>query len=145
MTTTLINSLRAGDSRAHRPTGRSGFVIAGLIGGVMMMTACASAPTPPTQALQAAELAIANAEQARVAEYSSLELSEAREKLAAARMAVQLEDMILAQRLAVESALDAELATAKAATARAQVVNDDMQESTQTLKQEMNRNTGGRQ
>ncbi|ARU27042.1 DUF4398 domain-containing protein [Cellvibrio sp. PSBB006] len=144
MIITKINSPNIDGVPSRRPAGKSSFLVASLVGGLLMVAACSTTPKPPSQALQMAELAIANAEQARVADYSSLELSEAREKLAAARMAVQNEDMVLAQRLAVESALDAELATAKAATARAQIVNDDMQESTQTLKQEMNRNTGVR-
>lgn len=81
--------------------------------GLLLLTACASAP-PPNQALQAAEQAIATAEQARVADYASPELSEARDKLAASREAIQQKNMVLAQRLADESRADAQLASAKA-------------------------------
>lgn len=109
-----------------------------------MLAACASAPQAPTQALQAAELAIANAEQARVADYASPELGEAREKLTAARAAVQEEHMVLAQRLAEQSRVDAELATAKFEAAKANSVNDEMRKSTDALKQEMQRNPGAK-
>lgn len=112
--------------------------------GLLLLTACASAP-PPNQALQAAEQAIATAEQARVADYASPELSEARDKLAASRAAIQQKNMVLAQRLADESRADAQLASAKAEAAKAQLVNDDMQKSNVTLKQEMQRNIEGQQ
>lgn len=112
--------------------------------GLLLLTACSSAP-PPNQALHAAEQAIATAEQARVADYASPELSEARDKLAASRAAIQQKNMVLAQRLADESRADAQLASAKAEAAKAKVVNDDMQKSNVTLKQEMQRNTDGQQ
>jgi hypothetical protein len=106
--------------------------------------ACASVPAPPTQQLQAAEIAIANAEQARVADYASTELTTARENLAAAHKAVADEDMTGAYRLAERSRLDAELATARAEALRAKAVNDEMRKSTESLKQEMQRNSGAR-
>lgn len=110
--------------------------------GLLALAACASTPQPPTEALQAAELAIGNAEKARVADYASPELGEARDKLSAARNAVQQEQMVLALHLAEQSQANAQLATAKAEAARAKVVNDEMQKSIDTLKQEMQRNPG---
>jgi hypothetical protein len=109
---------------------------------LLAVTACSSLPPPPTQQLQAAELAITNAEQARVADYASAELNQARQKLAAAHTAVQNEDMPLAQRLADESRVSAELATAKTEMLEARAVNEEMQQSIDTLKQEMLRNSG---
>jgi hypothetical protein len=53
--------------------------------------------------------------------------------------------MVLAQRLAEQSRVDAELASARAEAARAGVVNDEMRKSIDTLKQEMQRNTGDTQ
>ena len=116
--------------------------IAALVGAIFALNACASAPLPPTEALQAAELAITSAEQARVADYASPELGEARNNLAAARVAVVDEKMVLAEHLAERSRLDAELAIARADVAKAKVVNDEMKKSIETLKQEMQRNTG---
>lgn len=112
--------------------------------GLLALAACASVPQPPTEALQAAELAISNAEKARVADYASPELGAARENLSAARTAVQQEQMMLATRLAEQSQANAQLATAKAEAAKAKVVNDEMQKSIDTLKQEMQRNPGAR-
>jgi hypothetical protein len=106
------------------------------------LSGCASTPQPPNQAIQAAELAINNADQARVADYASPELVEAREKLTAARLAVEKKDMVAAQRFAEQSRADADLAIAKTGVAKAKAVNDEMKKSTSTLKQEMQRNTG---
>ena len=118
------------------------FFVASALAGVMALAACSSTPKPPTEALQAAEQAIETAEQARVADYASPELGQAREKLTAARMAVQEEEMEQAQRLAEQSRADAELALARAQAAKANVVNDEMKKSTSTIKQEMQRNPG---
>jgi len=112
------------------------------VAGLLMLSACASAQLPPTADLQAAELAIADADRARVADYSSVELSEARDKLTAARSAVQLKNMDQAQRLAQEARVNAELASALAEVNRAETVNKDMQESIDMLKHEMQRTTG---
>ncbi|WAC44457.1 DUF4398 domain-containing protein [Pseudomonas sp. SL4(2022)] len=112
---------------------------------VLLLSACASPPLPPGQALQAAQSAISNAEQARVADYASPELGIAREKLAAANSAVQREEMLLAERLADQARVEAELALARSQATKAKVVNDEMQKSTNSLKQEMQRNTGAAQ
>ena len=110
--------------------------------GSLLLAACASTPKPPDQALQAAEMAITTAEQARVADYASPELGEARQKLAAARNAAQEKKMVLAERLAEQARLDAELAVAKAGVGKAGAVNTEMEKSTDTIKQEMQRNPG---
>lgn len=115
------------------------------LAGALALGACASTPQPPTGALQAAESAIATAEQARVADYASAELTLAREKLTAARRAVRNEEMLQAEYLAEESRVHAELASARAEELKAKEVNDDMQKSIDTLKQEMQRVTGARQ
>lgn len=117
---------------------------AAAIAGVLALSACATAPVPPTQALQAAESAIASAEQDRVADYASAELRIARDKLSAARTEVNNENMVKAQYLAEESRVHAELAAAQAEEIKAKAVNDDMQKSIDTLKQEMQRSSGVR-
>jgi Domain of unknown function (DUF4398) len=113
--------------------------------GVLALGACTTAAPPPNQAIQAAELAITDADQARVADTASPELTEARAKLTAARDAVRAEQMVLAERLAEESRADAELASAKFELAKAVAVNEDMQKSIVELKQEMQRNNGASQ
>ncbi|MDO9471119.1 MAG: DUF4398 domain-containing protein [Nitrosomonas sp.] len=109
------------------------------------LVACATVPQPPNQELAAAETAINSADQARAVDFASAELQEARTKLAAARAAVQQEKMILAQQLAEQSRVDAELALAKAEAIKAKEINDEMMKSTDVMKQEMQRNTGDKQ
>jgi hypothetical protein len=111
-------------------------------GAEFLLSGCSSTPKAPTEALQAAEVSIANAEQARVADYASPELAEAREKLVAARLAVEKKEMVSAERLAVQAKADAELATARAAAAKARSVNEELQKSNSVLQQELQRNSG---
>lgn len=119
--------------------------LVGVCGGLLLLGACASPPERPSQALQAAEAAISAAEQARVADYAAAELGVARDKLQAANSAAKLDEMLLAEQLAEQSRVEAELALAKSQAARAQVVNEEMLKSTDSLKQEMQRNTGAQQ
>jgi outer membrane PBP1 activator LpoA protein len=109
---------------------------------LLILSGCASTPQPPTSDLLAAEQAIASAERARVSDYASVELSDARDKLSAARSAVREEKMVQAQHLAQQAKADAELASAKSEVAKARIVNEQMQKGTDTLKQEMQRKTG---
>ena len=134
-------SLTVNVSKIKACAGTTLFITSALV-GVLALAACSSAPKPPTEALQAAEQAIETAEQARVADYASPELGEARDKLTAARMAVQEEEMEQGQRLAEQSRAAAELALARAQASKANVVNDEMKKSTSTIKQEMQRNPG---
>ena len=113
------------------------------LGGVLLLAACASSP-PPLVALSEAKQAIAVADQAHITDASSPELAEARTKLAAADTAVQAKRMSQAERLAQESRVDAELAFAQTDAQKNQAVNDEMLHSTQTLSEEMQRNTGSK-
>ena len=130
--------------KVKQEPGSAGRLAAAMI-TLVMLSACASAPLPPTAELQAAESAIADADRAGVADYALPELTEAREKMNAARIAVQDKEMNLALRLAEQSRVDAELASAKTELAKAQAVNDQMLKSIEILKEEMQRNTGANQ
>lgn len=128
-------------SDAHRS---SRLRIAGGLTGVLMVAACASTPPAPTASLQAAQLAISNAERTDASRYASGELSEARSKLASADTAVKEQRMLLAERFADESRAEAELASAKTAEVKAKAVNDEMTRSTDTLVDEMQRSSGAK-
>jgi hypothetical protein len=128
---------------------KSGLIKLSALAAVSILGACASVAPPPTAALSAAETAIAIADRERVADYASPELTEARQKLTAAKVAAAKpdatnEDMVQVQRLADQARVNAELATAKAQSMKAKAINDEIQKSTDTLKQEMQRNTGAR-
>jgi putative cell wall-binding protein len=128
-------------NKSTRRLRRSSATLIGL-GGALLLAACASTPPVPTVALSSAKQAIAVADQTRVADAASPELSEARDKLAAAQSAVQDKRMVDAERLAVESRVDAELATAKITASKDRAVNDEIIHSTETMSQEMQRNSG---
>lgn len=112
---------------------------------VLLAAACASTPPAPTASLEAARTAISHAEEANAGRYAAPELSDAREKLAAANSAVDQKMMPSAQRLAEESRVDAQLAFAKAEQAKAVAVNDEMKHSNNTLIEEMQRKSGDQQ
>jgi hypothetical protein len=97
---------------------------------------------PPTTNLQAAQQAIANAERVDAATLAGVELGEARGKLAAAQTAVEDKKMIVAAQYADEARVEAELAAAKSGAAKAKTVNDNLERSTATLIEEMQRKTG---
>ena len=79
-----------------------------------------------------------------MADFAAEDLNRAREKLTAANAAVQAEEMVNAAYLADEARVSAELASAKTEMLKARAVNEEMQKSIDTLKQEMLRNTGTR-
>jgi len=112
---------------------------------VMLMTACASTPPAPTASLQAAQQAIASAEQNEAGRYAPDQLAEARAQLASADTAVSEKQMIQARQLAEQSSAEAALASARTADIKANAVNDEMKRSTATLVQEMQRNAGAQQ
>ena len=120
-------------------TGLRPLVAAGLAGILMLVSACASAPPAPDSALDAAKVAISNADKADAGQYAGAELREAREKLASADSAVQEENMVAAERFAQESRVQAELASARTAAAKAAAVNKEMESGADALTEEMQR------
>lgn len=120
-------------------TGRRPLVVASLMGALMLVAACASAPPAPDSALDAAKVAISNAEKADASHYAGAELGEARDKLALADSAVNQKSMIMAERFAQESRVQAELASARTAAAKATMVNKEMERGADALTEELQR------
>jgi uncharacterized protein YaiL (DUF2058 family) len=112
---------------------------------MLILASCASTPPPPTEGLTAAHSAIGNAEKAGAARYAAPELAESQEKLAAANVAVSTKSMPSAERLAEQSRVEADLASAKSAEAKATAANDEMKQSNTELVEEMQRKSGGQQ
>jgi hypothetical protein len=116
------------------------------IGGAgLFLAACASTPPAPTAALDAAHLAITNAERADAGQFAAGELAEARFSLASANTAVAGNRMVVAEELANESRTEAELASARTAEKKAQAVNAQLQRGNGTLNEELQRNAGDQQ
>jgi hypothetical protein len=105
-----------------------------LAGGV----ACASVP-PPTDTIRAAEQAIDEATRADAEPHARLELHMAREHLEEARDLVDAERYDPARRLAEKALVEAQLAEAKANSARAQRNAEELREHITTLRREIDR------
>lgn len=115
-------------------------VTAGLAAAVVLLGACATAPpSPPTASLNAARQAISSAEQSDARQYASAELDEANKKLLLADRAVNTERMSEADRLAQQSKVAAELASARTESAKAEEINREMRRSADALNEEMQR------
>ena len=116
-----------------------------LASAAIAFAACGTVPQPPTEALQAADIAVTTAENDKASEYAPLEMKTAREKLAAAHANLKdLDDdkVMRLRRLADESRADAQLASAKAHLAKADAVNAELQKNSDTLRREVDRKSG---
>ncbi len=116
-------------------------IILSMALAVFLLSACIFAPVAPapTTALTEARQAIATAEQAGARQYAGAELDEAQQKLLLAEKAVNSEDMKAAERLAQESMIVAELASARTESAKALEINLEMNRSIDALIEEMER------
>ena len=117
-----------------------------VAGSALALAACAAAPQPPTDALQAADIAVTNAENDHAADAAPLEMRTAHEKLTAARADAQKPDeqsVMQARQLADEARVDAELASSRARLAKAESVNQELQKNSNALRQETQRGPGG--
>ena len=116
-----------------------------LAAGLLSLAACATIPPPPSDALQAADIAVANAETEHAADYAPVEMRSAREKIAGARGNTATPEELRSaesRRLAEEARADAELATAQARLAKANGVNQELQKNGETLRNEIQRGPG---
>ncbi|MFO7275431.1 MAG: DUF4398 domain-containing protein [Pseudomonadota bacterium] len=95
----------------------------------------------PVEQLTRAGTMIDQAEQAGAQRFAAAELEQAREKLQRAQQAANENDNEVARRLAVEAALDAELATARAASADAERSAEEVRQGVDTLRRESERST----
>ncbi|MFO7813808.1 MAG: DUF4398 domain-containing protein, partial [Pelovirga sp.] len=79
------------------------------------------------------------AENSGAVEFAPMELKSARDKLNQAQLAMDREEHVGARRLADEAMVDANLAEAKARSAKSKKVVEELKESIRVLQQEMNR------
>ncbi|WP_432822830.1 DUF4398 domain-containing protein [Trichloromonas sp.] len=104
-----------------------------------LLVGCSSKVPPPTQKLALSAAAINQAEASGAVEFAPVEMRSAREKLTQARTAMNLEENHKALQLAEQAEVDAQLAEAKARTAKTQKAVNELQESIKTLKMEIER------
>jgi predicted nucleic acid-binding Zn-ribbon protein len=86
------------------------------LGMGLLLSGCASAP-PPVGLLDDAGAAVEAARGAKADEYAAVELGQAEEQLAAARLAMDERDYAQARDLAEQAGLNAELAAARSRAA----------------------------
>jgi acyl-CoA synthetase (AMP-forming)/AMP-acid ligase II len=106
--------------------------------GAALMLGCASVPAP-TEQIALSKAAVANAVSAGAPEFAAPDISSAQDKLARANLAMVAEDYESARWLAEHAQVDAELAAAKARSAKAQKAAFAVQEDSRVLREELNR------
>jgi hypothetical protein len=104
----------------------------------MAMAGCASVPAP-TEQLAVSKAAVANAVGAGGTEFAPAEMRTAQEKLDRANQAMAAKDYERARWLAEQAQVDAQLAVAKARSAKAQKAAYALQEDSRVLREELNR------
>lgn len=107
---------------------RIGTIIAAGL-AYIWLSACATSAARPTADIGPAAEAIARAEAHDAATFAATELRAARTKLSKAKAARRMGDRARAQRLAVQAALDARLASALARAAGAERTVDEIRKS----------------
>ena len=110
---------------------------ASLIPGLLVLAACATPEGPPAS-IAAAQNALEAANSDGTAQLAAADLARARGKLERARQ-IAPTDRLRAHRLAEEAAADADLARARAAQQRSQRALDEVTQSLQTLREELQR------
>ena len=111
-----------------------------LLGAVplVLVAACSSVP-PPTEEMALARAAVDQAQASDAPELAPVELNSARAKLTRATQAMDAKDYGQARRLAQESEADAQLAQARARSAKSGKAVAELQESIRVLREELNR------
>jgi septal ring factor EnvC (AmiA/AmiB activator) len=105
------------------------------------IVACASTPMPVDK-LAVAKSAVERAEQAQAAQFAQVELTSARNKLAAAQAAADKRDADVAARMADQAEVDAQLAEFTARAKQQEQLVSEMDASLRDLRNEALRNSG---
>jgi hypothetical protein len=100
---------------------------------------CATQEVAPVESMTSAELVIKEAKDNNAAVNAPLELRFAEDKLAAAKAAVSREEFVRAKRLADEALMDAKLAEAKSLSVKAKKQAQEMRDTIETLRHEIDR------
>lgn len=108
------------------------------LGFAAVIAGCATVQ-PPTAQLEVAKVAVTTAASAGGNEFASAEMQAAQDKLNRAVQAMTEKDYKKAQVLAEQAQADAQLATAKAASAKAQKAAETVHEDSHVLRKELDR------
>lgn len=106
----------------------------------IFLAGCASTP-PPLEQIAVSKAAISNASGAGGDVFAPHEIKSAMEKMDSAERAMKEKNYALAEQLAKEAQVDAQLATAMAHSAKAKNAADTVQEDSRILRKEIERKT----
>jgi transposase-like protein len=109
------------------------------LGALCALSGCASPAPRPTEAMTRAESSVQQADQAGARRYDPGTLDASKDKLAQSKAAAERGDKRVAQELAEQAELDAELAAANARSENAQKAAAEVRASIETLRAEMAR------
>ncbi len=110
----------------------------------ILLGACATTATPPSNSMAEAREAIRIAQDSGARQYAPAELDDAQQHLSKAEAAINEEQMTVAERSAERARVTAELATARTEAAKATNINKEMEQAAKALREEMGR-TGEQQ
>ncbi len=112
---------------------------AALLGSLILLSACASTPPPPSADMTRAKAEIGQAQSAGAREFATEYLNESIAKMEQAEIENAKGNNVLANRLVEESYADAHLAQISAQSAKSARAAEDVDKSIQTLQHEANR------
>jgi len=121
--------------RSYQMMHRIGIPVAAAI----FMAGCASTSPAPTEQMAVSRAAVINASSDGGNEFAPLELKSAMDKMDGAERAMVQKNYVFARQLAEQAQVDAQLAGAKARSAKAQKAADALQEESRVLRQEIDR------
>lgn len=114
---------------------------AALIGSVVLLSGCASAPLAPSNEMTKAKSAIDQADRAGAREYATDNLNSSVQKMAQGQAAAAKGEGAQSERLFAESYADAHLAQISAQSAKSAKDAADVDKGIATLQNEANRST----
>ncbi|WP_199051953.1 DUF4398 domain-containing protein [Aquitalea sp. ASV15] len=106
---------------------------------MLTVAACSSLEVPASNQVAVSGAAVDAATSAEGTQYAPVEMSQARDKLKRARLALHDHDYSLARDLAREAEADAKLAQAKANSAKSRQAVDALQDDVRVLNEELQR------
>lgn len=112
--------------------------MSGIGFSAVVIAGCASVP-PPTEQIAVSKVAVSNAASAGGDEFAPEDMRAAQDKLDRAIQAMTAEDYGNARLLAEQAQADAQLAAAKARSAKAQKAAVTVQEDSRVLRKELDR------
>ena len=112
--------------------------MSGIGFAAVVIAGCASVP-PPTEQIAVSKQAVSNAISAGGNEFAPADMRAAQDKLDRAIQAMTAEDYKKARLLAEQAQVDAQLAAARARSAKAEKAAATVQEGSEVLRQEIDR------